>query len=122
VQKQSDNIPQEELSEINVIPLADVCLTLVIIIMLISPMILQSMIQVQPSQAVSAPSKPGVDEKPVFVDITVQGFTINNNAVLTEFDFVRTLRNLLLDKKDKTVLIPPLPKSITNWWCARWIW
>jgi biopolymer transport protein ExbD len=47
----------ETLNEVNVIPLADVCLTLVIIIMVISPMVMQSMIQVQASQAVAGKFK-----------------------------------------------------------------
>jgi biopolymer transport protein ExbD len=99
----------EELTEVNVIPLADVCLTLVIIIMVISPMVLQSMIQVQPSQAVAA-SKPTVtNERPIFVDITTAGFTVNNRVAKSEYEFMRTLQRAMVGRSDKTVLISSAP-------------
>ena len=41
----------EPLNEVNVIPLADLSLVLLIILMVLSPMIMQSMIKVQSSKA-----------------------------------------------------------------------
>jgi len=96
---------QENLAEVNIIPLADVCLTLVIIIMVISPMIMQSMLQVQPSQAVEAPSSVTPGEKPIFVDITRAGFRVNGNPISSEYDLYRTLQKNLAGLKDRTVLI-----------------
>lgn len=104
MQKPSDN--NEEVSEVNVIPLADVCLVLVIIILLISPMALQSMIQVQASQAYAHKFKPSeLPEKPIFVDITKKGFSVNNVAFGTEYELFRRVQRELSSKNDKTVLI-----------------
>jgi biopolymer transport protein ExbD len=74
--------------------------------MVISPMIMQSMIQVQPSQAVSGKFK-GVDldEKPIFVDITHKGTTVNNKVMGSEYDLYRTLQVNLGSTKSRTVLI-----------------
>lgn len=96
----------ETLNEVNVIPLADVCLTLVIIIMVISPMVMQSMIQVQPSQAVSGKFKGvALNEAPIFVDITAKGTTMNNKLMATEYELYRALQLGLGKSKDRTVLI-----------------
>ena len=95
----------ETLNEVNVIPLADVCLTLVIIIMVISPMIMQSMIQVQASQAVAGKFKGVVNDKPIFVDITAKGTTVNNRRMNTEYDLYRALQKDLGNSSDRTVLI-----------------
>ncbi len=95
----------DTLAEVNIIPLADVCLTLVIIIMVISPMIMQSMIQVQPSQAVEAPSSVTPGEKPIFIDINRDGFRVNGNLISTEYDLLRTLQRNLISMRDKTILI-----------------
>ena len=58
---------QEEISDVNIVPLADVCLVLVIIILVISPMAFQSMIQVQAAQAVARSSQKAEKEKPLGV-------------------------------------------------------
>jgi biopolymer transport protein ExbD len=104
MQKLSDS-NDEGIGEVNITPLADVTLVLLIMIMVLSPMALQSMIQVQASQAVSAPSQQSITEKPIFVDITTSGFTLNNNAVGTEYELFRNLQKILSSKSDKTVLI-----------------
>jgi biopolymer transport protein ExbD len=103
VQKSSDN--DTEINEVNVVPLADVTLVLLIMLMLLSPMALQSMIQVQAAQAVATKSKSSITEKPIFVDVTSAGFTVNSQTVSTEYDLYRMLQKALSQKKDKTVLI-----------------
>jgi biopolymer transport protein ExbD len=80
-------------------------LTLVIIIMVISPMVMQSMIQVQASQAVAGKFKGSVNEKPLFVDITAKGTTLNNKAMPTEYDLYRALQQRLTGMKERTVLV-----------------
>ena len=95
----------EEVTDVNVTPLADVTLVLLIMLMVLSPMALQSMIQVQASQAVAAPVNQSISEKPIFVDITSSGFTVNNKVVETEYELYRLLQRILAYKKDKTVLI-----------------
>ncbi len=93
-----------EVSEINITPLADVTLVLLIILMLLSPLAMQSMIQVQASQAVATKSA-AVTEKPLFVDITTAGFTVNSQSMSTELELFRTLQRNLVGKHDKTVLV-----------------
>lgn len=108
MQKSSDNT-EDGISEVNVIPLADVTLVLLIMIMVLSPMSLQSMIQIQAAQAVASKSRDAIREKPVFVDITTKGFTVNSRLIPTEYELFRTLQKLMSFKKDKTVLISSAP-------------
>jgi len=105
MRKSSDNSWEEEVNEVNVTPLADVTLVLLIVIMVISPVALQSMIQVQTAQAVSGKVDRHHAEKPLFVDVTAQGFMLNNAPISTEYALFRTLQRELSDKVDKTVLI-----------------
>jgi biopolymer transport protein ExbD len=109
VQSSSTNNDEAEVSEINVTPLADVTLVLLIILMLLSPLAMQSMIQVQASQAVATRSKKAVVEKPLFVDISADGYTVNSRAVTSEYELYRTLQRNLLGKHDKTVLVSSSP-------------
>ena len=98
-----------EINEINVTPLADVTLVLLIMLMVLSPMALQSMIQVQASQAVAAKSKQAISEKPIFIDVTSEGFKINNQLIPTEYELFRHLQKHMSYRKDKTVLISSAP-------------
>lgn len=100
---------EEEISEVNIVPLADVTLVLLIMIMLLSPMVLQSMIQVQAAQAVASPTKDLVREKPLFVDVKKDGYTINNQLFSSEYELYRALQKQMSARKDKTVLISSQP-------------
>lgn len=109
----SSNVNSEaEVSEVNVTPLADVTLVLLIVLMVISPMVLQSMIQVQASQAVATRAESAVREKPVIVDITTGGFTVNNEPIGTEYELFRTLQKAMSERTDKTVLISAQPEVV----------
>jgi biopolymer transport protein ExbD len=99
-----------EVSEVNVTPLADVTLVLLIMLMIISPMVLQSMIQVQAAQAVAQQS--AQSEKPLFVDITKNGFKVNNQVVGTEYELFRVLQTNLSQRKDKTVMVSAAPDVV----------
>lgn len=103
--RKSTNQEEEGISEVNIVPLADVTLVLLIMIMLLSPMVLQSMIQVQAAQAVATKSKDLVREKPLFVDIRSDGFALNNTVLASEYDLYRTLQRQMKPRKDKTVLV-----------------
>lgn len=109
MQSSSTNFDEAEVSEINITPLADVTLVLLIILMLLSPLAMQSMIQVQAAQAVATRSKTAVSEKPLFVDITPAGFSVNSRIVSSEFELFRTLQRNLIGKRDKTVLVSSSP-------------
>jgi biopolymer transport protein ExbD len=104
----TDNV-DVEVTDVNITPLADVTLVLLIILMVISPMALQSMIQVQAAQAVATRAQNVAAEKPLFVEVTANGFKLNNKTLPTEYDLFRELQRILLGKQDKTVLISSQP-------------
>ena len=108
----ADPFEEKEATEVNVTPLADVTLVLLIILMLLSPMAMQSMIQVQAAQAVASRSKQALTEKPLFVDITKSGFRVNGQDVPTEYQLFRALQRNLSRKSDKTVLISSAPDVV----------
>jgi biopolymer transport protein ExbD len=109
VQSSPSTNDEAEVSEINITPLADVTLVLLIILMLLSPLAMQSMIQVQAAQAVATRSRTAVTEKPLFVDITGAGFTVNSQSIASEYELFRTLQRNLNSKRDKTVLVSSSP-------------
>lgn len=96
----------EEISEINVVPLADISLVLLIVLMLITPMVMQSMIQVYASRgAVAVKSDQTVKEKPLFLDVRTDGYYLNTNKLTTELQLLTNLRGELSRKDDRTVII-----------------
>ncbi len=109
MQSSANQDSEAEITEVNVVPLADVTLVLLIMLMLLSPMAMQSMIQVQAAQAVATRSKPTISEKPIFVDITSKGFTVNSQVVGTEYELYRVIQRNVAGKRDKTVLISSQP-------------
>jgi biopolymer transport protein ExbD len=100
----------EALSEVNVIPLADLSLVLLIILMVLSPMIMQSMIKVQSSRASAVKSlqdKP--PEPPLILLINPNGIFLNTVKVTTDLDLAVKLNSALMARDDKTVLITADP-------------
>src|SRR3974390_3496987 len=96
----------ETLSEVNVIPLADLSLVLLIILMVLSPMIMQSMIKVQASRAAAVKSLgPSPAEPPLILDITPSGVEFNKIKVTTDLDLARMLAEKLGNRSDKTILL-----------------
>jgi biopolymer transport protein ExbD len=95
----------ESLSEVNVIPLADLSLVLLIILMVLSPMIMQSMIKVQASKAaaIKSPSEQA-KEPPLILALNPDGATLNTIKV-TDLDLVSRLAQALGNRTDKTVLM-----------------
>jgi len=94
-----------ELAEVNVTPLGDLSLTLIVIIMIISPMIMQSMIKVHSSKAVKSVEVEEVKEKPLFVQITRGEIYLNTEKVGSEEEFSVRLAKELESKKDKAVMV-----------------
>ncbi len=95
----------EPLNEVNVIPLADLSLVLLIILMVLSPMIMQSMIKVQSSRATAVKSlaeKP--KEPPLILSLSPNGVTINTIKVTDDVDLAARLSMALGNRDDKTVL------------------
>jgi biopolymer transport protein ExbD len=104
----------ESLSEVNVIPLADLSLVLLIILMVLSPMIMQSMIKVHATRASAvrtAEEKP--KEPPLILLISPKG-TVQLNTVKIESDLelAKRLAQSLGQREDKTVLITADPAAI----------
>ncbi len=96
----------EPLSEINITPLGDLSLTLLIIIMIISPFIMQSMIKVYASKAVVSNNKQQqTKEKPLFINITTKDIYLNTKPINSDIDLLSKLANELDLKNDKTVLV-----------------
>jgi len=96
---------QKELAEVNITPLGDVSLTLIIILMVISPMILQSMIKVNSSKAVKSTQEEKAKEKPLFVRITNEAIYLNTEKMGSEEEFSLRLIKELGNKNDKSVMI-----------------
>lgn len=88
----------EETEKINVVPLADLTLVLLIILMVLSPMISQSMIRVATPQVQAsggAGDAPGQEEHvPLLISIDEKGFSLNN----VPFDQLDPLFTLLKEK------------------------
>lgn len=99
----------QEVCEINVVPLADISLVLLIILMLITPMVMQSMIQVSaPRGAVAAKAEEVSQEKPLFVEVRPDGYLLNTKLLpAAELDVI--LRGELSRKSDRTVLFTAAP-------------
>jgi biopolymer transport protein ExbD len=96
----------EEISEINVVPLADISLVLLIILMLITPMVMQSMIKISASQAASAVKvRDAVPEKPLIVEVRTDGYWLNQNKMASAVDLQHYLAGELSRKNDRTVII-----------------
>lgn len=96
----------ESLSEVNVIPLADLSLTLLIILMVLSPMVMQSMINVQSSRAAAIKSlgaKP--PEPPLILVINPDGVTLNTVKITDDLDLASRLAQALGNREDKTLLM-----------------
>jgi biopolymer transport protein ExbD len=90
-------------SDINVTPLVDVMLVLLIIMMLIAPM-LQKGVNVQLPVAGNALAKPDTQEQTVVAVDSANQLWINGIQV-SKGDFVDRIKTVLEDKTDRTVLI-----------------
>jgi biopolymer transport protein ExbD len=101
----------ETLSEVNVIPLADLSLVLLIILMVISPMIMQSMIKVQSSRATAVKQlRENPPEPPLILAINPDGISLNTVKIVTDLDLVTQLSQQLGKRDDKTLLVTVDPQ------------
>jgi biopolymer transport protein TolR len=102
----------ESLSEVNVIPLADLSLVLLIILMVMSPMITQALIQVQSGQAIAAQTQPEMTqpETPLIVTYSPGHLRLNNKDFSSPLDFVEELDKILPTRKDKSILLTASPE------------
>ena len=89
-------------ADINVTPLVDVMLVLLIIMMLIAPMIRQ--LDVQMPEAAHTGEKPDTDGKTVVAIDSRGGFYVNLLPVHPD-DLIPQVRRVLEDKQEKTVYL-----------------
>src|SRR5882672_5047098 len=95
----------EPLNEVNVIPLADLSLVLLIILMVLSPMIMQSMIKVQSSKAAAIKSlAKQPPEPPLILALNTDGILLNTVKVNDDVDLASRLAQALGNRQDKTIL------------------
>jgi biopolymer transport protein TolR len=103
----------EALSEVNVIPLADLSLVLLIILMVMSPMVSQALIQVTKAQATAANVKEELpDEKPetpVIVSFEPGKLKINGIEMNSDLEFVTRLEQIMTPRRDKSVNLTASP-------------
>jgi biopolymer transport protein ExbD len=90
-------------SDINVTPLVDVMLVLLIIMMIVAPLLQQGVVLTLPEAVNASPKPDTADQTVVFVDANSKLY-INGIEVL-EQDLVARLDGILKDKTDKTVYL-----------------
>jgi biopolymer transport protein TolR len=90
-------------ADINVTPLVDVMLVLLIIMMLVAPM-LQKGVDVRLPEAANTADKPDTQEQTV-VHVTARKEFYVNGVRVSERDFLDRVQSVLEEKKEKVVLI-----------------
>ena len=100
----SANNSDDAITDINVTPLVDVSLVLVIIFMAVAPFAVQSGIKVLQSKASAQVGKVSLSES-IQVKLTTAGVIKLNGADVTMPDFQARIAQALLASKDKFVII-----------------
>ena len=95
---------QDPITDINVTPLVDVCLVLVIIFMVISPLVLQAGIEVAPSRPDAKKGETALKEN-VRVVLKDDGSLFVNGLSVSWNDLGNSIRKALVKSKDKLVSI-----------------
>jgi biopolymer transport protein ExbD len=107
----SGQLDIEDISEtdkINVVPLADLSLVLLIILMVLSPMVMSSMIRVQTPRLDKVAAKKKAEKDPpdpMLIKITAKGILMNNNPVDSEDFLAEQIRIKLADQPDRPVIV-----------------
>lgn len=100
---------ETESDKINVVPLADLSLVLLIILMVLSPMVMSSMIRVQTPRLDKVKSKPQKqpDKKadPLLIKLTKGGILLNNNPVESEQFLAEQIAIKIADEPDRPVIV-----------------
>ena len=94
----------EPITQINVTPLVDVCLVLVIIFMAVAPMAVTLGIKVLETRSSNAEGKSSVDEN-VNIRIAVDGTIAVNGTKTDGITFRGVLASALTSSKDKMVIV-----------------
>ncbi len=94
----------EPITEINLTPLVDVCLVLVIIFMAVAPMALTAGIAVLHSRAKAAEGKASISEN-VQVKLALDGRITVNGASVAPGALAQKISDALVRSKDKMVMV-----------------
>lgn len=105
---------EDTLSEVNVIPLADLSLVLLIILMVLSPMISQALIQISAARAQAALSQQDLStqETPVIVTFEPGSLKLNGIPMGSELEFVKRISQVLGIRRDKSVMLTASPTLV----------
>ena len=104
----NDSDDMTETDKINVVPLADLSLVLLIIMMLLSPIAMSSMIRVQAPRLdkVISQTKPNeMPPDPLLIKITAEGLFLNNNKVDSEQFLGEQIAIKLRNDHDRPVIV-----------------
>ncbi len=109
-----------ETETINVVPLADLTLVLLVVLMVISPMITQSMIHVatpavKSDKDIKPEEKKPDDEKPpepLMINVTAGGYTLNNAPADNLEQLINAVSARLVEEPERPVLVTA-DKTIT---------
>jgi biopolymer transport protein ExbD len=101
----SENEDESIVAEINITPLTDIFLVLLIIFMISSSAMLEGGLQVKlPSAKATALTKAG-NGKPTYVTLSKDGRISVNDKEATETALAQVIKEALLQSSDKTVVI-----------------
>ncbi len=105
------------ISDVNVVPLADVSLVLLIILLVLSPMAAQSMLKIQAAAAKSEtskvpsagedPLKPTLPEPVLSVGLSSQGYLFDGHSLTNDRAIYAALKPRLVGREDKKVFLTP---------------
>lgn len=99
---------ETETDKINVVPLADLSLVLLIILMVLSPMVMSSMIRVQAPRLQKVKSRqqdPAKASDPILIKVTAQGVLLNNNPIDSDQFLAEQIAIKIADDKDRPVIV-----------------
>jgi biopolymer transport protein TolR len=104
------------IAEVNVVPLADVSLVLLIILLVLSPMAAQSMLKIQAAAAKSATPDKHLPaeivtlreaEKTLVVSVTAGGLVADGRLIGSSREFREWLKPVLAGREDRKVFLVP---------------
>ena len=112
-----DDLPAE-ISDINVVPLADVSLVLLILLLVLSPMMAQSMLHVKtaaqaqealPERFKQTYALPSSRDLVLVVDLGPKGIAVGANFFVSHGEFVAFMTGELSRRSDRKVFLAPHP-------------
>ncbi len=103
------------IADVNVVPLADVSLVLLIILLVLSPMAAQSMLKVQTAAAKTEAAVPAQTElitlrepeKVLVLAVTGAGFVMDGKLMATGAEVTEYLKQVLQPRTDRKIFVSP---------------